>query len=388
MRKTSRVMVEALLLATALLGSAIPAPAAEGNTFPVPRIPCAPRQYICFHAPSTPVIDGRIDDPAWQAVAWTEDFTDIEGPLRPAPQYRTRVRMLWDERCLYIAAEMEEPDLWATLTKHDDVIYRDHDFEVFIDPDGDTHQYGELELNALNTTWDLLLIKPYRDNGPALNAWEITGLETAVYCDGTLNDPRDRDRGWSVEIALPWGALRECTHVQVPPTQEDVWRVNFSRVEWHLQVGDGAYAKQKNPKTGKDLPEENWTWSPQGLVAMHYPEMWGRVQFSGTWAGTPDAQGVVFRADPDDPRWWELRQVYYAEREARISHGAYSDDRLALGRIVRGQDPRRANLKEDVVLPVPALVRVTQSGFEATQTGDSGSVLHIREDGRIWRTGK
>jgi hypothetical protein len=381
-------MVGALLLVAALLSSAAPAPAAEGVTFPVPGIPCAPRTYVCFHAPSVPAIDGRLDDPAWQAVAWTEDFTDIEGPLKPGPQYRTRARMLWDERCLYIAAEMEEPDLWATLTKHDDVIYRDHDFEVFIDPDGDTHQYYELEVNALNTTWDLLLIKPYRDGGPAVNAWEITGLETAVSCDGTLNDPRDRDRGWSVEIAIPWTALRECTHVQVPPTQEETWRINFSRVEWHLQVVDGAYGKQKNKSTGKDLPEENWTWSPQGLIAMHYPEMWGRVQFSGAWAGTPDAQGIVYRPNPDDPRWWELRQAYYAERDLQTRRGAYSDDRLELGRIVRGQDPRRANLKEDVVLPVPALVRLTQSGFEATQPGASGSVLHIREDGRIWRTAK
>ena len=29
-----------------------------------------------------------------------------------------------------------------------------------------------------------------------------------------------------------------------------------------------------------DAPEHNWVWSPQGLIAMHYPEMWGEVLFA------------------------------------------------------------------------------------------------------------
>jgi len=45
------------------------------------------------------------------------------------------MQMLWDDECLYIAAEMEEPHLWATLTEHDSIIFHDNDFEVFLDPD-------------------------------------------------------------------------------------------------------------------------------------------------------------------------------------------------------------------------------------------------------------
>ena len=99
------------------------------------------------------------------------------------------MKMLWDEKALYIAAEITEPHVWATLTDHDAVIFHDPDFEVFLDPDGDNHLYGELELNAKNTTWDLLLTKPYKDGGQAINAWEIIGLKTAVHVNGTLNDP-------------------------------------------------------------------------------------------------------------------------------------------------------------------------------------------------------
>src|SRR2546421_339538 len=80
----------------------------------------------------------------------------------------------------FVAAELDEPHVCATLTEHASVIVHDNDFEVVLDPDGDNHLYAELELNAHNTAWDLLLTKPYKDGGKAVNAWEITGLKTAV----------------------------------------------------------------------------------------------------------------------------------------------------------------------------------------------------------------
>ncbi|MFN3684859.1 MAG: carbohydrate-binding family 9-like protein, partial [Fimbriimonadaceae bacterium] len=135
--------------------------------------PSLPREYLCFRAPGEIRIDGRLNDPAWATAPWTEDFVDIEGDKRPKPRHRTRAKMLWDDRFLYIAAELEEPHVWATLTRRDSVIFQDNDFEVFLDPDGDTHQYYELEMNALNTLWDLMLIKPYRDGGPAVFHWDF-----------------------------------------------------------------------------------------------------------------------------------------------------------------------------------------------------------------------
>src|SRR5688572_5674452 len=105
-----------------------------------------PRGYVCYRAKGSPTIDGRLDDPAWADAPWSEPFRDIEGDPRPDPPFRTRVKMLWDDHALYLAAEMEEPHIWATLTRHDAVIFHDNDFEVFLDPDADSHLYGELEL--------------------------------------------------------------------------------------------------------------------------------------------------------------------------------------------------------------------------------------------------
>ena len=232
-----------------------------------------PKVYESPKARQALKIDGRLDDAAWRSAPWTDYFVDIEGAVKPAPRFRTRVKMLWDDEYFYVAAEMEEPHVWATLTKHDSVIFHDNDFEVFIDPNGDTLEYYEFEINALNTGWDLFLDKPYRKGGKARNEWEIPGLKTGVHIDGTRDDPRDTDRGWSVEIAFPWKALAEFAHKPAPPRPGDEWRVNFSRVEWRHEIVDGKY--RKVPKT----KEDNWVWSPQGVVNMHIPEHWGRVRF-------------------------------------------------------------------------------------------------------------
>ncbi len=204
--------------------------------------------YVCIFSTSPIELDGKLDDAAWQSASWTADFVDIEGDAKPKPRQRTRAKMLWDAQNLYIAAELMETDLQGTLTEHDAVIFQDNDFEVFIDPDGDNHQYVEFEMNALNTTWDLLLDRPYKDGGTADNGWEFDGLKSAVHLDGTLNDPSDRDKAWTIEIAIPWTAFKKAPVNAYPPKQGDRWRVGFSRVEWQFDIVDGKYVRSPTPK--------------------------------------------------------------------------------------------------------------------------------------------
>jgi hypothetical protein len=226
------------------------------------QTPSAPLSYDCYRA-ATPIrIDGKLDDAAWKKAKWTSDFVDIEGSAKATPRFRTRAKMLWDDQYLYIAAELDEPNVTGTLTKHDSVIFKDNDFEVFIKPLPETESYYEFEMNALNTGWDLFLPKPYSEGGKPDNGWDIAGLKTAVAVQGTLNHPGDTDRGWTLEIAYPLTAFNSRQQVP-PPKPGTVWRINFSRVEW----------TPGNPK------EDNWVWSPQGVIDMHVPERWGYLKF-------------------------------------------------------------------------------------------------------------
>jgi hypothetical protein len=315
------------------------------------------------------MIDGRLDKLAWEGVPWTSEFEDIEGDIRPLPRYRTRVKMLWDDAYLYIGAWLEEPHVWATLTEHDSVIFQDNDFEVFLDPDGDNHQYYEIEINALNTVWDLRLVKPYRDGGPALNEWEIPGLKTAVHIDGTLNDPSDEDRGWSVELALPWTVLAEFANRPCPPRDGDQWRINFSRVEWDVEVDGGRYVKVP------ERPEHNWVWSPQGVIDMHRPERWGYVQFSTAPVGT---QTSPFVPDPTAGARDGLMQVYYRQRDFRKQQGRWAASFEELGFA-----PQE--------LPYSIHIQTTEMGYLASCPALlSGSPplryghLCLTQDSRIW----
>ncbi len=341
-----------------------------------PAISPAARYYMCFRTSQPLTIDGRLEEDAWKKVYWSEDFIDIQGKSKPKPRYKTRVKLLWDDDYFYIGAELEEPQVWATLTKRDSIIYQDNDFEVFIDPDGDSHLYYELEINALNTVWDLLLVKPYRDGGPAIHSWDIQGLKTAVAVNGTLNDPKDKDKGWTVEIALPWEVLKEASPFKKRPEPGESWRLNFSRVEYRVKIVDGSYQKEKDPTTGRDLPEDNWTWAPQGLINIHYPEMWGYVQFTATEAGRAKE---YCDEDQDAEVKWALRKIYYRQRKLYSEQGKWAE---------RWED---LNLTGDRQLKVkdfgyPPLIMATDSLFEAIYIGKDGQKWHIRQDGLIWKT--
>jgi hypothetical protein len=333
---------------------------------PEPNIVFSPKVYLCRKTNESPVLDGRLDKPFWQAAPWSDEFVDIEGDRKPHPPKRTRFKMLWDDRYLYFGAEMEENEIWAKVTERDAVIFHDNDFEIFIDPDGDTHHYYEFEMNALNTIWDLMLAKPYRDGGPCINSWDLRGIRTAVHIDGVLNDPAARNRMWSVEVAMPWDVLRECAPEGRIPQPGEYWRVNFSRVEWQVEVKDGEYVKKINPATGRPYPEDNWVWSPMGLINMHYPELWGFVVFADE--SGPDR----FDIPEDEYAKWKLRLVYYRQRNAYAQYGRFETDLSVL-------------LNESERMNGMRLETTTRSFIASVPAADGNGRLYIREDGKVWR---
>ncbi len=280
-----------------------------------------PKGYVINYVKTPPIIDGDINDAVWQQAQWTTDFKDIEGDLKPNPSLQTNVKMLWDDSCIYIAAKIIDPNIWAYVKKHDEVVFYDNDFEVFLNPNNTTHQYFEMEFNAINTLFDLFLNKPYRNKGNAMFGWNA-GLRSAVKIQGTLNNPADKDTGWTIEIAIPYRAISLGNDVEIPKNGT-LWRINFSRVEWDTKADNGKYVKLKDSK-GKNLPEHNWVWSPQGVVDMHYPERWGYLQFNKNTANT------TFNLPYLEQQKQYLWLVYYKQKQWFSQHHVYKPTLNAL----------------------------------------------------------
>jgi hypothetical protein len=239
-------------------------------------------------------IDGALYEPSWKSAITSPRFVDI---LSGQPViHDTRAMVLWDAENLYVAYRVEEPLVHAKFTNHNDFIYLDNDVELFIaGPDA----YYEFEINAYNTRYEVFFIweaafdrggfslSPEfgRDNLKPFNGvgftnhprggrlghftWTFPGLKTAVHIDGTVNDDTDRDRGWTVELALPWKGMKwlATDGRALPPRDGDIWRMDFSRFNTY-----------KESPPAKD--SGGWVWTRHGIWDSHIPECFVFVTFS------------------------------------------------------------------------------------------------------------
>lgn len=331
-----------------------------------------PRTYVVTRAPFSFVdkIDGDIDKSVWKSVPWSESFRDIQGgpnsdddddddaflpdDCEPPPPALTRFKALYDDDHLYIAAELRP---WteegfrlpteAHFTERNAPIYqRDSDFEVFVDCDGTNHNYKELEVNAINTVWNLLLDRPYADGGREHSGrvavpgdddyYEVYHQTTATrIVSGKINDPSGQGALWTVEMALAYSDLlfnttatfstTTATTTTPAPQKNASWRINFSRVERQGQI--------------------NWTWQPQvrwdaatqqyrGIVDMHMPDAWGYLQFADdddddaaimpSSTRMPDVIHPSSRMDRTWPAKLTAMTVYYALHHYRTTTGHYT----------------------------------------------------------------
>lgn len=214
-------------------------------------------------------IDGKLDEPAWNTAESSGPFVNtMDGS--PVAQVGS-VRALWDDANLYLAFRFQDTDIWANLEKHDDKLWTQEVAEVFIDADGDSRSYVELQVSPKNVTFDSWL-PTYRAND---NAWE-SGMETAVQIRGTLNQRDDEDQGWDAELRIPLTAVKGKLETMrgVPPVPGTIWRANFFRFDF--------------PK-GRQAVASGW--SPPLVGDFHALGRFGQLVFA-------DAAGVVPSASP------------------------------------------------------------------------------------------
>ena len=330
-----------------------------GNYVQKPIIGFNPPVYFCKKATKKFVLDGDIDKEFWKEANYTADFKDIQGDTFPNPRFQTRAKMLWDNENIYFAAELIGDEIWGSIEKRDDVIFNDNDFEIFIDTNSSTHEYFEFEMNAKNTVWDLLLTKPYRDDGTPINAFDIQGLQTAVKIDGEINNPSAKSKRWTVEIVMPFSVLTQTYKKRAVPEIGEFFRMNFSRVQWTVDNIDNTFVKRLS-ENGNPLPEDNWVWSPTGVVDIHYPELWGYVFFT--------ENGEEYNISSDEKIKWELRKIYYKQQEYFRENNKFCNDISVV--------------KDDTTLEFT--LETTRNSFQVYCTSEDGNrTISIFSDGKV-----
>ena len=331
---------------------------------PIPAVDFTPPVYFCKRATKPFVLDGRLDKDFWADAPFTDEFLDIEGTHMPLPRFVTRAKILWDDENLYFGAILNGDEIWGNITQRDAVIFYDNDFEIFIDPNSDTRQYYEFEMNVLNTVWDLFLPIAYRDGGSGLDGYDMHGLQTAVYVDGDINNPNGDNRFWSVEVVIPFAAITNCVPSKSAPKPGDYYRVNFSRVQWKVDIVDNKYQKRTNPETGRPLPEDNWVWAPTGVINIHYPELWAFVFFADDT--TSDDTLVI---PEDEYRKWEFRKLYYAQNILFDQTGKYTNNLDELKAILAENAPNEYNRS---IKDLDYCVECTTSAYEISCSASDG----------------
>lgn len=181
-------------------------------------------------------LDGVLDEAVWQGPgARLLASRDGEPPdeLDARLGGPTEVRFAWDDDALYVAASLPDHDLFAEQREQDDPIYRNEAFELFVAADDAGERYLEFQVSARNTTFDARFPR-YRKGD---EAWDGQ-WQSAVALDGELAR-RGGDRGWTVELALPWSELCRETALRCskagPPLPgsdgERTLRINAYRLE-------------------------------------------------------------------------------------------------------------------------------------------------------------
>ena len=208
-------------------------------------------------------VDGRLDEEAWKLAP----VLQLSAKNGGQPAQATTARILWDDYYIYFSWDCEDSHIWSTMTVRDQPLYNEEVVEVFLDADSDLKTYLELEVNPLGTLWDGFIInREFKDGQAKLTgilAWNSFGIRWAVNTVGTVNDPADKDKLWSVELALPLTDI--VTAPNNPPKNGDRWRANLFRID----LPEGA---------GK--PGQGQAWSPVSGRTFHDPEHFGELIFS------------------------------------------------------------------------------------------------------------
>jgi len=196
-------------------------------------------EILCRKTAGPINIDGKFDEATWQqaqAIPMIIPITDA------VPRSPATAKVAWDDRYLYVAFTTADQDIWSTLTDRDAVTCTEDCFEIFLKPLADKYGYANLEINALGTVMDSMPLSTIGggDDSHRWKAWTCRGLKVGVSIQGTLNNPADKDTGWTMEVAIPFDQLLPIGGNS--PRAGDVWSLLLAHYDHSVYLPGGVEA--------------------------------------------------------------------------------------------------------------------------------------------------
>jgi len=158
-------------------------------------------------------IDGKGDEAIWNEAQVAGNFVVASPTYGNKPDQKTEVKILYDDEALYVKAEMSEiarDSIMTQLTQRDNLGNTDA-FGIWLDTYGNGTDGVLFGVGATGVQLDALK----SNSGNEDDSWD------AVW----FSDVELRDDGWTVEVKLPYSALR------FSKEESQEWVINFIRIQ-------------------------------------------------------------------------------------------------------------------------------------------------------------
>lgn len=183
-------------------------------------------EFPCVRAASPIIVDGKADEEAWTKAAPITEFRLLKTFGKPTE--KTSVRFCYDDENLYALFECDDKDVFTLYDQRDANLWESDAVELFFKPDANNPIYYEFEVAPNNAVFDARMVNTGSGGFKRWAAWDCA-IRTATHIRGTLNQWTDRDKGYTVEIAIPLKAFGEV--IGDKPLKGQTWKFAAVRVD-------------------------------------------------------------------------------------------------------------------------------------------------------------
>ena len=173
--------------------------------------------YEVKPAKTAPVLDGKLDDPAWQDLPRHTRYYEYAKPDPRVGKLKTEFMMTYDAKGLYLGIVNYDKNiskLKKNVTDHDNTnLWTDDCAELYFDPEANSIGFTKFTVNAIGTKADMRRL----DAAVTLNDWTGSGwmVKNEIGTDY-----------WTIEAFFPWEDLGK----QAAPG--DFWMFCHTRYGW------------------------------------------------------------------------------------------------------------------------------------------------------------